>query len=236
MDSPDPLAASRPATADGDDMDKITTGMKKIKINLITKSQKEARERARQEEAAKAAAAAAAIPSSSTPVPEESTAIVKTESDIGSPEVEIPSASTSQAGTGELVSPVDSASDAGRYVPLGGYTASSGVTSPEPDHKPMDTLPGPSTPTIPQVAIQHSDAADDFIPYQPEGPSPETLTPTEPLKWMPPNINTPAATPSPAKKDQTFKYTSGPIPFGPRQGSSVTKGAQLPPPKETKDK
>ncbi|EGR46779.1 uncharacterized protein TRIREDRAFT_65533 [Trichoderma reesei QM6a] len=53
-----------------DDMDKITKGIKKIKINLITQSQKEAREKARLEAEAAAAAATASgelRPSLSTP-------------------------------------------------------------------------------------------------------------------------------------------------------------------------
>ncbi|QKD58295.2 uncharacterized protein FOBCDRAFT_142858 [Fusarium oxysporum Fo47] len=152
----------------GDDIDNITSGMKKIRINLITQSQKDAKERARLE-----AEKAKGKESSITYKPATASSIT------------------------QLMSP-----------PL-------------------------SSPAIPSVSVHPSTDADDiFVPYQPEGPAPEPVAQSEPLKWLPPNVptpseQTPVATPSPAKKSNLFQYTSG-IPFAPRpgQGANEPKAAE----------
>ncbi|KAK2126892.1 hypothetical protein NOF04DRAFT_1415192 [Fusarium oxysporum II5] len=152
----------------GDDIDSITSGMKKIRINLITQSQKDAKERARLE-----AEKAKGKESSITYKPATASSIT------------------------QLMSP-----------PL-------------------------SSPAIPSVSVHPSTDADDiFVPYQPEGPAPEPVAQSEPLKWLPPNVptpseQTPVATPSPAKKSNLFQYTSG-IPFAPRpgQGANEPKAAE----------
>ncbi|ENH70596.1 Histone deacetylase HOS3 [Fusarium oxysporum f. sp. cubense race 1] len=143
----------------GDDIDSITSGMKKIRINLITQSQKDAKERARLE-AEKAKGKESSI----------------------------------------------------TYKPA---TASSST-----EHS--------------SSATNHDQTSvnDIFVPYQPEGPAPEPVAQSEPLKWLPPNVptpseQTPVATPSPAKKSNLFQYTSG-IPFAPRpgQGANEPKAAE----------
>ncbi|KAH7145082.1 hypothetical protein DER46DRAFT_515967 [Fusarium sp. MPI-SDFR-AT-0072] len=152
----------------GDDIDSITSGMKKIRINLITQSQKDAKERARLE-----AEKAKGKESSITYKPATASSIT------------------------QLMSP-----------PL-------------------------SSPAIPSVSVHPSTDADDiFVPYQPEGPAPEPVAQSEPLKWLPPNVptpseQTPVATPSPAKKSNLFQYTPG-IPFAPRpeQGADEPKAAE----------
>ncbi|EEU42996.1 uncharacterized protein NECHADRAFT_123200 [Fusarium vanettenii 77-13-4] len=154
-----PQAKAGPSGATGDDIDSITTGMKKIRINLITQSQKEARERAR------------------------------LEAEKQSPEIRGP--------------------DSGNISPTQ-------VAAPDSE--------------IPTPPATISDDDNVFIAYQPEGPTPVAVAQQEPIKWLPPNVQTPtaqtpAATPSPVKKNNLFQYTEG-IPFAPRQGQHA--GEQKP--------
>jgi histone deacetylase HOS3 len=223
------------AESTGDDMDKITSGMRKIKINLITQSQKEAKERAR-----------ARGEGSSAPTPSEGRSTRSGRSTpIVSPTTELPSLTPSYGGSVEPSTPdVLPASDPG-YVPEAANQPSTRASTEDGDqtlpsittNEPDSSAPT-SSPVVPQVAVQpSSDPADVFIPYQPEGPAPVAATPSEPLQWLPPNMNTPstantpAATPSPVKKrDNLFHYTPGSIPFAPRP-KSPTK-TNLSPPQE----
>lgn len=229
-----PDQQSQAADSTNDEMEKITSGMKKIKINLITQSQREARERARAE-----ASSSAATPSEGRSTRSGmSTPVV-------SPTMELPSAIPSYAiGVGPPMPSALPASDPG-YVsaatdPPSVRAAAEDyeqtlpeITSNEPSGS---SLPA-SSPVIPQVAIQpSSDPPDVFIPYQPEGPTPVAAAQFEPIRWLPPNVptpstNTPAATPSPVKRhDNLFHYTPGSIPFAPRPKSPTKKN--LPPPQE----
>lgn len=180
-------------------VDKITSGMKKIKINLITASQKEAR--------AKQAAAAAAAAAAEKPKPTISVDTSARDSSSAEPysgntgdtsPLQLAAASDVSfmtRGTSEMSSP-----------PRGGYS-------------PADF---PSSP-LGNKGAGHARKASDFIAYQPEGPDPVTVNPQEKLHWMPTNVNTPvatpAATPMPAKKGGLFQYQyqgGGGIPFAPR--------------------
>ncbi|KAF4446364.1 histone deacetylase HOS3 [Fusarium austroafricanum] len=205
------------SSAAGDDMDSITTGMKKIRINLITQSQKDAKERARLEaEKAKG---------------KESSINCK-------PQLQKPASGSSSAQhspkttTHDQPSPTQPApTDNRNPTPP---TSSSGLVTPLQEQYAFDSgapvtqlvSPPLSSPAIPSVSVHPSTDADDmFIPYQPEGPAPEPVAQSEPLKWLPPNVptpseQTPVATPSPAKKNNLFQYTAG-IPFAPRPGQQT---------------
>lgn len=206
-------------------MDNITSGMKKIKINLITQSKKEARDKAKAEGTSRPPSAGRVTRSGrSTP--------------ITSPDAELPPVPTYDTTIKEEASAPVPASDP-IYAPtsMDETPTESSDSLAHATPKPQETQP--ETPTIPEVSIQ-SEGPDVFIPYQPEGPPPETATPGEPLKWLPPNVNTPGvqtpmATPSPAKKhDNLFHYTPGSIPFAPRPKSPIKK-PDLPPPQESKN-
>lgn len=234
----DEQAPQKPTEGYGDGMENITSGMKKIKINLITQSQKEARDRARAQEA-----------SSSAPTPSEGRSTRSGRSTpIVSPTLELASAVTSYGSNVEPSTPSALPASDPSYMsaapgqPLTKVASEDQeqtlpeITRNEPDSSSMPA----SSPSVPQVSIQpSSDPADVFIPYQPEGPTPIAADQSEPLKWLPPNVptpsaNTPAATPSPVKKrDNLFHYTPGSIPFAPRP-KSPTK-TSLPPPQEAAD-
>ncbi|KAJ5007660.1 Histone deacetylase HOS3 [Colletotrichum sp. SAR 10_66] len=56
----------------------------------------------------------------------------------------------------------------------------------------------PASSPVVSPGVQTPSVSDVFINYQPEGPEPVAMTPQEPLKWLPPNTNTPVKS-SPAK-------------------------------------
>ncbi|KAI9152068.1 Histone deacetylase HOS3 [Paramyrothecium foliicola] len=212
-----------------DDLEQITSGMKKIRINLITQSKKEERERARLE-----AEKLASSPTLAQPT-EQTAASPHDEGSLQTPVSESPMALPDQS-TGVEETPAhnatteQSSSSPLREPPRDIVTPvqegfSSNVVSPElPQNQPR------SPRTVPFLAVQpSSDPADVFIPYQPDGPAPVAVSQPEALKWLPPNASmsaatTPAATPSPVKRqDKLFHYTTG-IPFAPRsQGASPVK-------------
>ncbi|KAM6526614.1 histone deacetylase [Fusarium solani] len=211
-----PQARAGPSGATGDDIDSITTGMKKIRINLITQSQKEARERARLEAEkvkARSVSASAAISQSKPARPIEAPADRRQ-----SPEIRGPDSGN--------ISPTQVAGPNSEIPTPPATISSSGLTTPFPDapfemnSEPQQVSLPPSSSPIPSVSIQSSDDDNVFIAYQPEGPAPVAVAQQEPIKWLPPNVQTPssqtpAATPSPVKKNNLFQYTEG-IPFAPR--------------------
>ncbi|RGP76155.1 histone deacetylase hos3 [Fusarium longipes] len=210
------------ASTTGDGVDSITSGMRKIRINLITKSQKDAKARARLEaEKAKDSISVTGHPrlverpseaQSDTP----STAVVPTETY---------NAFSAQSLPGNPTPPAT--------------TSSSGFATPLQEQDPFKPAakvsqpasPPLSSPPIPSVSVHPSaDAEDVFIPYQPQGPTPKPVTQNEPLKWLPPNVSTPSTqtpdtTPSPVKKNTLFQYTSSGIPFAPRSGHQAQSGS-----------
>ncbi|RKL46717.1 hypothetical protein BFJ72_g2457 [Fusarium proliferatum] len=211
----------------GDDIDSITSGMKKIRINLITQSQKEAKERARLE-----AEKAKGKESSITYKP----AAASSSTEHSSPATNHDQTSVSASVETQDISPTQPAPGNAR-IPSPPTTASSSrIMSPSQEQSAFESSaqvtqlmsPPLSSPAIPSVSVHPSTDADDiFVPYQPEGPAPEPVAQSEPLKWLPPNVptpseQTPAATPSPAKKSNLFQYTSG-IPFAPRPGQGPSE-------------
>lgn len=214
-------ARAKPApVGTSDDIDKITSGMKKIRINLITQSQKDAKERARLEA-------------------KKSTSPPARENEVVLPSIEQASVTqtTEPALEPEIVVAAHPETREFSPIPTPPTTVpSSGFTTPIPDQSPFDgSSPAPqqvrlpsSSPAIPSVAIHSSgEPSEIFIPYQPEGPALVAVAQNEPLKWLPPNappssINTPAATPSPAKHSNLFQYSgSSGIPFAPRAQPDV---------------
>ena len=232
-DTPGPATATgsgAASDASASDVDRITSGMKKIKINLITQSQREAREKARLEPNSTADAQSTGQP---TPTPSSAT-----EEPSFSPQIITPGYADSMNA-----SPADMRPPSSHL--LAPSESSSGVPTPVQEQSSVDGISPTSRQdegdTMYQPAQQSSissgvDASTFFIAYQPEGPEPEALPREDALTWLPPNIatpsaNTPAATPNPIKKhNNLFHYTSG-IPFAPRQqntsasvDASQTKG------------
>ncbi|KAK0619939.1 histone deacetylase domain-containing protein [Immersiella caudata] len=202
--SPEPTVARKTAS----DMDDLTNDMKKIKITLVTKAQREARERERQ--ARERLAHADTISAASTPV-EENTPFLQAEhpARLPSPPADItitttPLSSPPVLGIPEFTSA--GSSPGGQYFP---------------DESSIEVLPSPSTPSLGRAPVLPqrvpfpssspasasplrsparsptrnrlaSEVNDVFIPYQPEGPPASPLKEQQqPLQWLPPNTATP---------------------------------------------
>lgn len=206
------VPASEPANPS---VDKITSGMKKIKINLITQKQKEAKEKAQQQMRASS---------------EETRSSVEPQITIKAcPDTETPRLGPSRAVTMDA-SPLQLAAAAdGSFLnrtamssPADADATLSDIASPlvnKGQHQRAANAEQKAESAIPKVEV------DDFVTYQPDGPEPVAASRNEPLKWLPPNIPTPSAmtpatTPHPNKNNGLFRYTSG-IPFAPKDEPDV---------------
>ena len=185
--------STEPSGVQPSDIDNLTSGMKKIKINLTTKSQREPK-----------------LPANSTTKAPSKMASSKAKAPIVKPQ--------SNGNSGSAVSDPRTAN----AVPI---VAAENIppipTTPQqalPIHPrvqeaaqiplPASSPPGPSNN---QPVLPSKTGPDVFIPYQPEGPPPNTMIQQEPIRWLPPNT----ATPSPMKKGDLPVFTAtSTIPFG----------------------
>ncbi|KFY07185.1 hypothetical protein V492_07371 [Pseudogymnoascus sp. VKM F-4246] len=216
-----------PAASADADIDSLTAGMKKVKINLTTKAQRDAK--------AAAAAAVANMPAPNAPAPELSdTAVTASQAAHGVPE----QSQIGQAGT----PPRQPLSRAGSYMtelppptpePLTPHPSIAdrlqqlqvATSAPLPTSSPprslrrsssVSTTHTSTTPPQPRAAAPTSNV---FIPYQPEGPTPKAGPRDERLKWLEPNTATPG--PSPAKRGDLPVFSStGAIPFATKRPTS----------------
>lgn len=146
----------------GDDLENITSGIKKI--TLVTSKQKQARARENKKPADTSKDTAADGPrGSSLPV---------------TPMEELPSQDGPLPASNDIISEATSP----------GLPREGAVT-------PIVDTPNVETPLVVQPPVGGS-TSDVFVHYQPNGPTPEALTPQGPLDWLPVNN---AATPSPLK-------------------------------------
>ncbi|KAI9051747.1 hypothetical protein LZ554_004787 [Drepanopeziza brunnea f. sp. 'monogermtubi'] len=223
------LPSVEKATSQTSDIDSLTSGMKKVKISLTTKAQREA----------KAAAAKPAAPKSPRPAPsKEEVATPPRQSAASSTAGDVtpapPQPEPVAAPTPKLPStpqpPVPTHLQKPARVPL---TVSSPLSPPVPHNG--------SNASCPAKPIQPSSAAapDVFIPYQPKGPLPLALAAQEqPLQWLEPNTNTPSPLKVGQKKGNNlpvFTSTSA-IPFGfpnpngvkkLRESNGISKGDRM---------
>ncbi|KAL7934252.1 hypothetical protein V8C35DRAFT_38721 [Trichoderma chlorosporum] len=215
-----PAVARLDATID--DMDKITKGIKKIKINLITQSQKEAREKARIE-AEQAAAAAASVANS-----ELRTTSASTNRSVESSGLKTPNSAISRGSIMNAASPDG-------IMPALSTASESSLSTPNLEHFTPRSISPEARQVVPSMSSPHSTRAMDetaeFFQYQPEGPPPVSVTPQEPLKWLPPTLpaSSPVITPGLLKKKSStlFQYgSSGTIPFAPRQPANRSPSPQ----------
>jgi histone deacetylase HOS3 len=203
--SPEPPVARKTTS----DMDNLTNDMKKIKITLVTKSQREARERERQAREKLAQADTTSV--ASTPV-EENKPLLRPQYSVALPsspaEITItttPLSSPPAPGVPELTSAEPS--PGGQYFPEQSSievfpspsTPSLGRAPalpqrvPLPSSSPASASPLRSPTRSPTRDRLASEATDVFIPYQPEGPPASPLTQQQqPLQWLPPNTATPS--------------------------------------------
>ncbi|QSZ30219.1 hypothetical protein DSL72_004741 [Monilinia vaccinii-corymbosi] len=182
------------------DIDSLTSGMKKIKINLVTKAQKEAREqeklRAKTGQSQLDGSTSTTISNDKSPTSTESE-IIYNQSETSTPMRSIsPNLSTPQ-----LLLPPD--------VP---------AHIQEPEGVPLPASSSIAPPVVEQdefgnISDHPSEySADKFIPFQPRGLDQSTTTHQGPLRWLPPNTNTPTAI---KKHDLPVFTSSSAIPFAP---------------------
>lgn len=188
-----PQSSRATAKAEGDDLEKITSGIKKI--TLVTKQQKEARAREKKRPTGgKQAASIAESQSSSLPV---------TPGEELPQEPLLPSNNGDQASFRSPALPPEVPRTEPPITPVVNVVEEDAI---------KDETPVPEQPTT-----------DVFVQYQPEGPTPEAVTPQGPLNWLPVNSTetpgpakqtAPAATPSPVKDEERAIMSPSPMKRG----------------------
>lgn len=201
-------------------MDSLTSGMKRIKLNLTTKAQREAKEqgkttaKAPKSATTKTAKTRPILPPQKAPVPPSAetlasngnTSLVDTNPKNLMP-IPPPNEEPTTNGT-SVQHPVEAAMPSAPQRNLQ-------HVFPAPFRQPINVpLPASSPPASPMTPAQQPQATgpDVFVPYQPEGPPPNAVSQQEPVRWLPPNTIT---TPSPMKRGDLPVFTStSAIPFG----------------------
>ncbi|ETS82859.1 hypothetical protein PFICI_04735 [Pestalotiopsis fici W106-1] len=194
--------ASSTATPDsGNDISNITSGMKKIKINVVTKEMKEAREKAAKERESATA----------TPVLENHPTPLEQSSSTPTDNVPVGAEYENDQLPGVDSNNADSAPAIEQAQPL--------PVTPQKENQPVDMdmdLPEQPPTDVPITPVHDPQTIDEpqdsalFIPYQPEGPPAQAIPQTAPTKWVTPNT---VETPVPYR-GHNFTATSA-IPFSP---------------------
>ncbi|PHH59805.1 hypothetical protein CDD81_2572 [Ophiocordyceps australis] len=228
-------SSSRPSTATsvmshdvGDAMENITSGMRKIRINLITGSQRETKAQARCEADKMATSQGNGNSSRLDP-----TAVKQHVMGVELTNHGVPLASSipvvTQASTTNQGSTCSSLPDELAGVPERPHTPHDKTLTARretPDAR-QSAAQAANLAEMPTPALSADGSDACFIPYQPAGPQPVAVEQQASLTWLPPNMSTPFTgtpvdTPNPAEKNgNLFRYTSG-IPFAPAAQSSGT--------------
>lgn len=221
--SPDSSSADKTM----DDMEKLTGEMKKIKITLVTKAQREARERERlaREKLQHTDTISVALPTEENkpmPQPDHPSVIPSSPADGTA----TPFSSPPALSLPDKFPSTDPSPDRDYFpaqspeLPAGPLTpafARAPVLDPQrvplPSSSPMPASPSRrspsrrsptrSSPTRDRSSGAGSAPTDIFIPYQPEGPAPSPvpqnlqLQQPQVLQWLAPNTETPVPTPAP---------------------------------------
>ncbi|KAI9799359.1 MAG: hypothetical protein M1833_004058 [Piccolia ochrophora] len=205
LDSNKPMSQSEDTKKD--DLDSLTSGMQRIKLNLPPKAEHDAREMKKKTETKKAVAR----PARKVTAPKPAKAAVKKKSgNIVPPNPTPPSA--------DLPPSLPEATAAGRPAESAQAPA-------------QDIRPSSSSFDIPSNTAPPPQPQSDFIPYAPPSSVvPQPLRQEAPLTWLPPNT----ATPPPAAKrgDLPVFTSSSPIPFArpssARQETTSRTGTDIP--------
>ncbi len=242
---PSTQTMANPSDKPLDEMDSLMAGMKKIRINVVTAAQKEARDKAKKEkteqravplkeippvpelaapQAPPGAAELGPTPTIELPRPEEPMELPTQRRELPTQRHELPT----QRQHGILAAPNGPATPAQerQHIPH----------PPKPQQVPLPAS-SPVFSSTPQYGSSPTEggAPSVFIPYQPEGATPEPLPQTQPLQWLPPNN---ATTPSPMKRGDLPMFTAtSAIPFAvtPRQaGAGETVSPKSKPASEPK--
>ncbi|KAG5950563.1 hypothetical protein E4U53_004834, partial [Claviceps sorghi] len=254
-DTPTP-STGRPVSVAGQDskadMDHLASGMKRIRINLITQSQREAKEKiaasesdaAKHTEADREAMTAESSENTPTPVAE------------GVASMSVPEARDTEEPPAVLLFHAPAPAPAPAHAPApptpslsGGVSTPAEGSNPSSASSPSGLVHSRSSasPDAPQVAAAHEASGVDandmlIIPYEPEGPteSATTLITAEALKWLPPrgprdswpltSAVPPAESTAPvaAQSSRLFRYQhNAGIPFAPRPDKATPAEKQV---------
>ncbi|KAK4660909.1 histone deacetylase [Podospora pseudocomata] len=222
----------------GDEVDKLAKDMKKIKITVVSKAVRDARERERNAQAKLAATDTISVtvptePNENKPLlsvqPPENQTVPTTPSDTESTFISSPPASAAENY------PLPALSSPGHYQPSESpasplYPASetfsnSAMSSVTP------TFSSPVRGVSPHRTTSTPTPMDMFVHYHPDGPTPESNVQQQqqPLQWLPPNVATPVSAMAPMKRGDLPVFSStGAIPFSP--GPPQTPVSSPPPP------
>ncbi|KAI1386644.1 Arginase/deacetylase [Hypoxylon trugodes] len=205
-----------PASDPASELEKITNGMKKIKINVLTKEKKEARQKA---EAERKAAEQQdlnqemrAVGGAPVSIPLlENDPIVEAANGNESGAMLPPPPRTTQYNRGKSLSP---RRDIRPFSPTNVPTI---LTPTEPNEMPFPA----NSPLRPRP-----EAEDIFVPYQPDGPTPSTLPISGPVQILEPNTDTPVQ----QGKTQFHAYGASSVPASParRGGHGFTPTSNIP--------
>lgn len=198
------------------DIDSLTTGMKKVRLNLTTKAQRDAREQA------KLAQKPTITNASTKPIEVQPAAPVIAAAGPTEPDAPLqPEAASgsSQPSEQEPFTPSTPQPSLPTYFRTHIQEASQTPSTPVTRSNQL----APSRPS------SSSSGPDLFIPYQPEGPTQNTALQQEPLRWLPPNTATPASV---RRADLPVFTSTSTIPFSPNPnlGQSPRKPIERPTP------
>ncbi|PVH83462.1 Arginase/deacetylase [Cadophora sp. DSE1049] len=230
-----PTTETSTSASQASDIDSLTSGMKKVKISLTTKAQRDAKA------AAKSAAVKPTVTKAARPAPARKESVILPPARQPTPASDTNGNSKEQPEqTQDMLPPLPSTPQPSipthllrpNDIPL---PASSPPAPPhhtnlpppppppqtQPQQPPQSATPPPQTATTPDV----------FIPYQPEGPTPTFVSNAqEPLKWLEPNTNTPSPMKGPGagvkKSDLPVWTATSAIPFG-VPAKSLVKGSEV---------
>lgn len=191
------------------DVDSITTGMKKITINL-SKAKEHAKLAAKSASASASKKATAQI-QGSAPVHASDRQDLATNSNPSPENPKMPPNSFTLPGA-HNISPASSVSTPQPLSPSRFAHLQDASYVPLPASSPVVPIGVSNFPTSNSApAPLNNGVSDVFVQYQPEGPPPAPVPQQEPLKWLPPNTSTPVA----MKRSDLPVFTStGAIPFG----------------------
>ncbi|KAI0150323.1 hypothetical protein GGR57DRAFT_191555 [Xylariaceae sp. FL1272] len=230
-DSGQMLPPMRPSASTNGDIDAITSGMRKIKINVLSKEQKEARAKAK--DAKDKAAALNKQEEKASSASKSSSPMV--EHPLSAPLTNEPQKDSLQASIKDLAAlSITSETEADLPTSGNGTTlrTAEGTAIPMPPTVITPTEPSPTTPFVSSpFAPRQPDSmqdADLFVPYQPDGPPADTVPIQGRIQILEPNTGTPGKTNdmesaqvqasvpvSPVRRGHGFTATSS-IPFSPR--------------------
>lgn len=211
-------------TSPPSDMDSLTSGMKKIKLSLTTKAQREAKEQGTSTKSAapKRTEPRPILPPASQIIPAPPSIVPPTSNGT----ITQPPAYSASSPTTVPPLPTQplSSNDQVSQPPIESLPPRPSTPQPslqhvflhqvqQPTNIPLPNSSPPNSP--PKTPVQSGTVAADpdiFVPYQPEGPTPHPVSQQEPIRWLSPNTT---ATPSHMKRGDLPVFTStSAIPFG----------------------